>query len=156
MILRYEGPNQNQIPIKGPVSGKTYRTKVRSDGSFLFNVHPDDAQALMQRTRKGQPLFTEYVQPQKVTKPEPVKTTAPQLPPVESVMDDIWADVPIELVESVKEKAPLTFDTVADFQAWISGEGKPDEDTLAEMLVAEQTGKNRSTITKELKRLLNG
>jgi len=150
MILQYLGPNQNKIPIKGPSSGKTYRTQLTPDGTLIFNVHPQDAEVLTQRTRKGQPLFKEWAAPVKVVKAEPVRSNAPKLPVNDVVMDDIWADVPVATVE----KEFVEFDSVASFRDWLATEPEPEDLLVA--LTAEKQGKGRKTIIKEINQALNG
>jgi len=147
MILQYLGPNQNKIPIKGPSSGKTYRTQLTPDGTLIFNVHAQDAEVLVQRTRKGQPLFKEWTAPVKVVKAEPVRSNAPKLPVNYVVMDDIWADVPD--IETELE----TFDSIISFREWLATE--PDEEQLLIALTAEKQGKGRKTIIKEINQALN-
>lgn len=158
MILEYVGPMSGKFTVKGPASGKTYRTMLTNDGMLLFDVHPQDAESLKQRTRKGQPLWVEFNVPARntVTKAEPVKTNAPKLPESQPVMDDIWADVPVKSTVEEKEVESLEFDTVADFRDWMAGEGKPDDDTLSAMLIAEKNGKGRKTIISEINKALNG
>lgn len=177
MILQYTGQQQNKIPVKGPASGKTYRTQLTPDGVLLFNVHPDDADILKQRTRKGVPLFVEFQPPQQVVKAEPVKASAPKLPENDVVMDDIWADVPegnnpvaLGEVKYIEEKEldidgfdneSMTFDTLSDFNNWFNStldddNSKFDLEFLIILLTAERSNKNRKGIVSEINKALNG
>jgi hypothetical protein len=154
MILEYVGPMSGKFTVKGPASGKTYRTMLTNDGMLLFDVHPEDADSLKQRTRKGKPLWVEFNVPVRntVTKAEPVKTNAPKLPESQPVMDDIWADVPVK--PTVEKVDNLEFDSVASFREWL--ETEPNETDLLVALTAEKAGKGRKTIIAEINKALNG
>jgi len=166
MILEYKGPMSGKFTVKGGASGKSYRTMLTNDGMLLFDVHPQDAESLKQRTRKGQPLWVEFSLPERNTtlKTEPIKSNAPKLPVNDIVMDDIWADVPVKAagmgIDSSNVEAALNvmvpeFDTIDDFRIWMKTNPEP-EDLLVVLTTEKNQDKPRKTIIKEINRALNG
>lgn len=152
MILEYHG-QAAKIPVNGPSSRKKYYTKLTPDGVLIFDVHLEDAEILMRRTRKGVSLFTEWNPPQnkEVARNQPIITSAtPKLPEQPIIDDDIWANVP---VKSIREPVP-EFKKIDDFRKWLKT--NPDEEDLIVALTNERDGKKRKTVIKEINQVLNG
>lgn len=150
MILQYNGPMSGKFTVKGPSSGKSYRTSLTPDGMLLFNVHPEDAESLKMRTRKGASLWVDFNVPVRETAPEPVKASAPKLPEVTENMDDFW-NLPDE---DEAEPNNFEFKTIDDFRDWMKT--NPNLEDLIIARTTETNGKGRKTILKEINQALNG